>query len=123
MDDIKQVIIVRKDLNMRKGKMVAQGCHASLTAYLQTTTIAHGLRTNFVAIDWAKGDQKKICVGVDSEQELHDLYMLAVKAGLPASLILDKGLTEFKQPTYTAVGIGPALAEHVDKITGKLKLL
>jgi PTH2 family peptidyl-tRNA hydrolase len=28
--DVKQVIIIRKDLNMRKGKMIAQGNHASM---------------------------------------------------------------------------------------------
>ena len=31
---IKQVIVVRKDLNMRKGKMCAQVAHASLKIFL-----------------------------------------------------------------------------------------
>ena len=34
--DHKQVIVLRKDLNMRKGKMVAQGAHASMAALLGT---------------------------------------------------------------------------------------
>ena len=31
---IKQVIVMRRDLNMRKGKMVAQGAHASMAVLL-----------------------------------------------------------------------------------------
>jgi peptidyl-tRNA hydrolase len=28
--DVKQLIVMRTDLNMRKGKMIAQGAHASI---------------------------------------------------------------------------------------------
>ena len=31
--NVKQVIVLRKDLNMRKGKMVAQGAHASMKVF------------------------------------------------------------------------------------------
>jgi len=43
---------------------------------------------------------------------------------LPCSLIQDQGHTEFAgQLTYTAVAVGPAKAELIDEITGKLPLL
>ena len=32
-DKIKQVLVVRKDLNMRKGKLCAQAAHASLAVF------------------------------------------------------------------------------------------
>jgi PTH2 family peptidyl-tRNA hydrolase len=115
---IKQVIVVRKDLNMRKGKMVAQGAHASLRSFWAATKMLPA-----ETFDWYENLSTKICVGVDSEDELHKLYIEAVQAGLPAALIKDAGLTEFKEPTYTAVAIGPADAEAIDKITGGLKLL
>lgn len=113
---MKQVIVLRTDLNMRKGKMVAQGAHASIGAFLLTPQ---------QDIDsWRNGfNGVKICVGVDSEQELTDIYHSGKMAGLPAYLVLDIGKTEFKEPTYTAVAIGPAKAEEIDLITGKLKLL
>lgn len=113
---MKQVIVIRKDLNMRKGKMVAQGCHASINALLN-------LKLSFTKQYWLENGQKKICVYVNSEQELKDLYIKADKVGLPCSLIQDAGLTEFKEPTFTAVGIGPAEDSEIDKITGDLKLL
>jgi len=62
---MKQVIILRKDLNMRKGKMVAQGAHASLQAVLLNLTSDD--------VDWWRNNgMKKICVSCDSEQELID---------------------------------------------------
>ena len=112
---MKQVIILRKDLNMRKGKMVAQGSHACLYSYLNTPEETRNA--------WMGQRQTKICVGVDTEQELFDIYEKAKAAGLPCALIKDAGLTEFKEPTFTAVGIGPEEDSKIDEITGKLKLL
>jgi len=130
--DTKQVIVVRKDLGMRKGKMIAMGAHASMKAildegYLQTESL--GLDIFVIPMsaeveDWLGGIFTKICVSVDSEEELLSIYEQAKEAGLVCSLIQDAGLTEFGGvPTYTAVAVGPAQVEDVDKITGHLKLL
>ena len=114
--ELKQVIVVRKDLNMRKGKMIAQGAHASLTAYLNTP--------NKQALRWFENGQTKICVGVNSEQELLDVYTRAKDLGIPCSIITDAGKTEFNGvPTRTAVAIGPDEVLKIDSITGKLPLL
>lgn len=129
----KQVIILRKDLGMRKGKMVAQGAHASLAALLAQSYTMAGDRPPdcrciplepYAVEQWLNGRFTKICVGCDSEHELFELYNKAKQAGLLCSLIQDAGLTEFGGiPTYTAVGIGPADDEDIDTITGHLKLL
>jgi PTH2 family peptidyl-tRNA hydrolase len=95
--------------------MVAQGAHASIGAFFEADLI---LRNR-----WFEGLHTKICVSVNSEQELLDIYNQATEAKLPCSLIKDAGLTEFKEPTYTAVAIGPSYPENIDKITGKLPLL
>ncbi|MBU2793107.1 aminoacyl-tRNA hydrolase [Acidithiobacillus thiooxidans] len=122
MCKLKQVIIVRKDLNMRKGKMIAQGAHASLTAALAAQAGSPSWLAHFTS--WFSGDQRKIAVGAPDEDTLHRVYAQAKAAGLPAALILDHGLTEFGGvPTYTAVAIGPAEDGDIDQITGKLSLL
>ena len=73
---------------------------------------------------WFKVRFTKICVYVESEAALIDVYETARAKGLACSLIRDAGLTEFGGvPTYTAVGIGPALAKDIDGITGHLPLL
>lgn len=149
----KQVIVLRKDLNMRKGKMVAQGAHASLKALLDTAWPADSISLtgnsprivekgvphvsgvqisgDFKCIPngkdvkpWLDGKFAKICVGVDSEAELLEVHAKAKEAGLLNSLIQDAGLTEFGGiPTYTACAVGPGPASKIDNITGNLKLL
>jgi peptidyl-tRNA hydrolase, PTH2 family len=123
----KQVIVLRKDLNMRKGKMIAQGAHASMRAILQ---LGRQDGANFVIpLDeriepWLTGRFKKICVAVNSEADLLSLDQKAQAAGLIAALILDAGLTEFGGvPTYTAIAIGPDRADRIDVVTGELPLL
>jgi len=129
---IKQVIIIRKDLNMRKGKMVAQGAHASMNVFFDRLTstgpigdVAFGLKGTITPEmkAWMEGSFTKICVSVDSELELLGIYQKAKEANLPCSLIKDVGLTEFKEPTFTCVAIGPDEEEKINKITGSLKLL
>jgi len=114
---MKQVIVLRKDLNMRKGKMVAQGAHASMKA-----TLLH--MDDPRVKEWLKGAFAKICVSVDSEEELFELRDQANEAGLICEEIVDQGRTEFHGvPTHTALGIGPDDEEKLDKVTGHLKLL
>ena len=130
---IKQVIILRKDLNMRKGKMVAQGAHASMSVILDQMKHTGNNQderwelNTVISSDiakWLNGSFTKICVGVDCELTLKGAYFKAKKAGLPCAIIQDSGKTEFNGiPTYTAVAIGPANSEDIDKITGHLKLL
>lgn len=114
---MKQIIILRKDLNMRKGKMIAQGAHASLSSILDNLDHPNVKM-------WLENAFTKIAVSVDSEEELKEVYEKAKKAGLIASLIIDNGLTEFNGvKTPTAVAIGPASNEELKDITGHLKLL
>jgi len=122
----KQVIVVRKDLKCRKGKMMAQLAHASLKAILDQCEV-HGDTLTLHMDDrlkpWITGLFKKICVSVDSEQELLDIYAKAQAAGLICSIIRDSGLTEFNGvPTLTTVAVGPDSADKIDAVTGHLKL-
>jgi peptidyl-tRNA hydrolase, PTH2 family len=123
----KQVIVLRKDLNMRKGKMVAQGAHASMRAILNGSRREGDVLV--IPLDarnepWLRGRFKKICVSVNSESELLGLHQRALDAGLITALIRDAGLTEFGGvPTYTAIAIGPDEDAKVDELTKDLSLL
>ena len=73
---------------------------------------------------WINGLFTKVCVGVDSEEELLAIYEKAKEEDIPCALIQDAGLTEFDGvPTYTAVAVGPDDVTEVDLVTGHLKLL
>lgn len=148
---VKQVIVLRTDLNMRKGKMVAQGSHACMKVFFDRIVMGHTTGYNFsqnaddinnpfIARDrfkdaalvpltkdmkeWVEGAFTKACVGCGSEEELLALRDAAEAAGLPCAAIQDNGVTEFHGvKTWTALAVGPARAGDVDKITGHLKLL
>ncbi len=127
MDNIKQVIVIRKDLKIRRGKEIVQGAHASiafLTRRIQNnpSILAKDLFT-IVEKKWVEDKFTKICLQVSSEEELLKVYNDAKEAGIEAHLIQDLGLTEFDGvPTYTCIAIGPDKSEKIDKITGGLKL-
>ncbi len=117
-DRPKQMIVIRRDLRMRRGKEIAQGCHASQLATMR----AAQLGTAAYAA-WMDGAFAKVCVAVGSEAELIDLATKAHEAGLPVGLVVDSGRTEFHGvPTRTALGIGPAFASELQPITGHLPL-
>ena len=116
---IKQVILMRKDLKMRRGKEIAQGSHASMAFLLQAQT-----DDDLSNIDeWLNGGQTKICLQIHSEEELLELRKKALSANLEVHFITDAGRTEFNGvPTKTCLAIGPNKAEDIDKITKHLKL-
>jgi PTH2 family peptidyl-tRNA hydrolase len=114
----KLVIVVRTDIKMSKGKVAAQAGHAAVSA----AEYARKNRPEWWS-PWIREGQCKIAVKVKSEQELLELERKARNAGLPAALIVDRGLTELPPETVTCLGIGPAPADKVDTITGKLSLL
>lgn len=121
---IKQVIAVRKDLKMRRGKECAQAAHASMAAIISTEGNKHIIKQHDHIIEWLNGAFTKIVVYVNSEEELKELYKKALDSDLDCSLILDSGRTEFSGvPTYTTCAIGPGPANEIDFITGDLKLL
>jgi PTH2 family peptidyl-tRNA hydrolase len=114
----KQVVVVRSDLKMSRGKIAAQVGHATVSA----TEEARKLHPTWWRT-WLNEGQCKIAVKVRSEKELIQLKEEARKLNLPNALIYDRGLTELPPDTATCLGIGPAPSEKVDKITGKLALL
>lgn len=131
----KQIIVIRKDLKMRRGKEIAAGAHASLACILNLMKSQNGIsekdgtftytfsQSNPNFHDWMMGHFRKITVTVNSEQELLDLYDKAQAAGIVCSKILDSGFTEFHGvKTYTAIALGPDSAEVLDPLTGSLPL-
>jgi PTH2 family peptidyl-tRNA hydrolase len=114
----KQVLVLRSDLGMSKGKIAAQAGHAAVSAAeVARKRFSKWWRT------WMKEGQCKIAVKVKGEEELLELKRRAEKLGLPCALIYDRGLTELPPNTLTCLGIGPAPSELVDEVTGKLALL
>jgi PTH2 family peptidyl-tRNA hydrolase len=113
---------------MRKGKMIAQGAHASLSFLTRKIKVDYldnyNVPLNKVQLEWLATSFAKVCVYVTSEKELLDIVDTAEFFGIECHLIQDSGKTEFGgKPTYTCCALGPDKAEEIDKITGHLPLL
>jgi len=116
--EYKQVIIFRSDLKLSKGKLAVQAGHAAVSAAEEARK-----RHRDWWESWIFEGQRKIAVKVKNETELSELESVADDLGLPHALIVDRGLTEIPEGTVTCLGIGPAPAEKMDRLTGKLPLL
>ena len=112
---VKQVILVRNDLKMSRGKMATQCSHSSVEATLKSDKDK--------IKEWRAEGMKKVVLKVESEKELLQYNQMAKDSGLTTALIIDAGKTFFKEPTRTCLAIGPDKEEKIDKITGKLKLI
>ena len=113
--DIKQVILVRQDLNMPKGKLAVQVAHASVDSVLKS-------KKKVVKL-WKSQGMKKICLKVKDLDELYKFVNLAQEQALQTAVITDAGKTVFKEPTTTCVAIGPENSEKIDLVTKDLKML
>jgi len=111
----KQVILVREDLKLPKGKLAAQSSHASVDATLKSDKKTIDL--------WKKEGGKKVVLKVKDEKELFKYRQIAEDAGLKTALITDAGHTVVEPGTITCLGIGPDSEEKIDNITGKLKMM
>jgi peptidyl-tRNA hydrolase, PTH2 family len=111
----KQCIVIRNDIKMSCGKKCAQAGHAAVVAYEKSSTTLKKA--------WLQEGQKKVVLKADSEMTLFELKSLAESFGIASALIQDAGMTEIPPGTITALGLGPAKSEDLDKITGSLSLL
>lgn len=110
----KQVIIVRSDLKIGKGKMIAQALHAAMGSL--------SLLKNEIVERWEDEGAKKVVLKSNLD-ELKEIERKLKKRNIPYFIVRDAGLTQLKPGTITALGIGPVEENIIDRITGKLKLL
>lgn len=130
---VKQIIVIREDLNMSRGKIASQAAHASMKVLVDAMKRTDLRETGDYLLlniedqelnDWLTGSFTKIVVYVKSEEKLMQLYEKVQKAGLRVSLIIDNGTTEFGGvKTKTCIAIGPHSAERIDPFTKKYPLL
>lgn len=126
---VKQVIVIRKDLRMRRGKEIAQGAHAAM-AFLTGRLLGERydrlvLTGAFSTAEeaWIKGNFRKIVCQVSTLEDLIKVQQAADDAGVVNRLVYDAGLTEFHGiETATALAVGPDYDDLIDPVTKDLEL-
>ena len=135
----KMMIVMRRDLKMRKGKIAAQAGHAAVEAILMALEREERLcdicmgeygielkktqKPDTPLSEWFEYGCAKICVYVDSETELLEIDLAAKQRGYISAVITDAGMTEFHGvPTKTCLALEPLPSDAADEITGHLSL-
>jgi PTH2 family peptidyl-tRNA hydrolase len=120
---VKQVIVIRKDLKMRRGKEIAQAAHSSMAFLTKNRDQYDSINPTDIQIKWMNDSFRKICLQVDSLEELHQISLNAELHNIECHIVTDSGFTEFHGvPTITCLALGPDYADKIDQITGNLKL-
>jgi PTH2 family peptidyl-tRNA hydrolase len=110
---LKQVIVIRDDLDLPRGKLAAQVAHAAVEASHRSEATEA----------WRDAGQKKIVVKALDLTELQSIKEAADANDLATALITDAGKTIIAPGTITCLGIGPADEAKIDKVTGGLSLV
>ena len=118
-DEVRLAICIRKDLQMTKGKTIAQSCHATLACFRSLNNSLNGPK---LLEKWLQRGQAKITLQIKNEEHLQELWFKAKELGVMACPIRDAGRTQVEPGTITVIGIGPAPKSILDQITGDLKL-
>ena len=116
--EMKQAIIIRTDLKMSPGKIATQAAHAAVSSAFLTKA-----KKRSWFLKWDSEGQRKIVLKVKDLKALKELKKKASSLGIPTKIIKDAGLTEILPGSVTALGIGPAPEEKVNKVIGSLPLL
>jgi len=115
---LKQVLIVRMELKMGKGKIASQVAHASVASYLKAK-----IKDKNIVDRWVFEGMKKIVLKVQTEKELLEYFNLCKSKSIPCELIRDAGKTQINPGSLTTLGIGPWFEDELDEIFNGLKLL
>lgn len=109
------VFIIRKDLKMGKGKILAQCGHATLGIFVKVLNnipfLAEGT--------WRKGFPKKYFY-CNSEKEMDECVSKAMNLGFLTEKIHDAGRTQIAAGSATVVSIGPIPIDRIPEICGNL---
>ena len=113
--EYKQVILVREDLKLDKGKMAAQVAHASVESALRSD--------KDIVKKWRIKGMKKVVLKVKNKEELFKYNQIAKDNKLKTALITDAGRTRLEPGTLTCLAIGPDEEKRIDEVTGSLKMM
>ena len=108
-------ILVRRDLGMGRGKLVAQSGHGCWSAGTAALRADPGRVAR-----WKGGGCQVGVLWLDGLDIMRDAHDAAFRSALPSAFIVDAGRTEFDGPTPTVVGIGPCRFDELPEVVQAL---
>lgn len=140
-EEIKMVLVVRKDLKMGAGKVAAQCAHAAVASVEMLSSLREksheGIECCGSASEsrssssslwhdwfclWRYSGYSKVVLQCPGENDLITIARKSKEASLPFYVVRDAGRTQVAAGSKTVLAVGPAPKSVVDSITGHLKL-
>lgn len=128
MDDvvIKQVIVVRSDLHMRRDKLAEQAARASMQFLIDNNEADRGdqltVKLSNDEATWLMSGSLTSVVACDSEDALRDMVFRAELADIEVHPINQQGTDEDDPDVLTCAAFGPTTSRELDRIVGGLKV-
>ena len=112
----KCVVLVRKDLNMTKGKVCAQTAHATISMCVDC-----GEKEKFKR--WRTQGEPVIVLYVSNKSAMDNICTIAQRKKIYVHQVIDAGHTEVAPGTNTVSILGPDSLTKIEKLTKQLKLV
>jgi PTH2 family peptidyl-tRNA hydrolase len=125
--NIKQVIVIRKDLKLRRGKLASLVAHAAMQFILDNNESDRNdelrVKLSQQEIHWLKDSFAKEVIGVDSQDALSNLVLKAELNGVNVYSIFDKSsnIKPDEHPQLLCAAFGPDEEDQISEIIGSLK--
>lgn len=116
--ELKMWLVVRRDIPMSRGKVLAQAGHAYGQLYRYLTLMQPGLMMAYLECN-----QPKVTVTARDEARLAQVARTCAAAGIPHILVCDAGRSELEPNTPTVVAFGPCLRDELPSVLARLQLM
>lgn len=123
MSDLRIYIVMRTDIGMSRGKMIAQACHA--VEGLNLLLVQRLGIPNYMGLKhrYRLGGSTKIALRCDDEATLIDCIHICEGSDIPVYVVRDAGRTEVEPDTATCLAFGPIARDEVPSKLRRMRLL
>ena len=124
--DVKQVIILKKNVGMRRAKAASYIARASLQFLVENDVSDRKdvVQTSLSPEEslWLRNGQKRDIYVIDSYDTMSDIVFKAKVLNIDAYAVFDnKDHDDLDESTPVCIALGPASSEELEKFTSKLK--
>lgn len=125
MKSVKQVIVVRKDLKMRRSQLAAIVSHASSKFLTENNESNRGdelhVKLSKQEAEWLQESSMPIVLGANSQDALNDLILRAELLNINVNTSMKRPTKPGDEEVLLCASFGPDEEEIINQVTGNLK--
>ena len=127
MRNVKQVIVIRKDLRLRKNKLVSLAIRATMQFILDNNESDRPdelqVKLSQQEVYWLKNSFDNDILVVNSQDALSDIILKAELNGINVYSIFEKSKKSDEGPQLICAAFGPDEEDQISQVVGNLKTM